>query len=171
MIRYLIFILDYLYLLAFFSLENEVLPIYYIGFLFLAKTNTILFGVGKDLSLNLNLKQLLPWSLVYFLVSAPLFLFDGLWFWVCFNLWTFFMYSIGYSGFLILFDNLSIFDSLSVLWCRFREKFNWKVTTTVFLFANLYLFLKIQFIGLVPLYILPLLILAVLVILIRSFKM
>jgi len=151
--RVLLLVLDYLYLYCFTFLDPITWPVYYLGFLYLVKVNSLFFNFGTSQTLYLNLKALLPWSLVFGLISWPLLLFKGPLFWVWFNLWTLFMVSIGYAGYLILFKEFSLLRTLKFLWCRFGYDNKLPQLLGFLLFSNFYMFFKSFFYQYIPKYI------------------
>jgi len=149
-------IIDYFYLYSVSFLDFTALPLYYLGFLYLVKANSLIFNYGKSTDLSLNLKALVPWSFLYFLVSWPLVLLDGVYLWAWFNIWTLFMYSIGYAGYLILFQEFSLIRTVKFLWCRFGVDYTSKQLLGLVLVANIIFYLKLYFYFLFPNYLLAL---------------
>jgi len=147
-------IIDYFYLYSVGFLDFTALPLYYLGFLYLVKANSLIFNYGKSTDLSLNLKALVPWSFLYFLVSWPLVLLDGVYLWGWFNIWTLFMYSIGYAGYLILFQEFSLIRTVKFLWCRFGVDYTLKELFFLLSIANVFFYIKSYFYSLVPNYIL-----------------
>ena len=148
--KFLIVFLDYLYLYAFIFVDVKALPIYYLGFLYLVKVNALIFDYGKNQNLSLNLKALIPWSILFIILSLPLILLSGLGFWMWFNLWSLFMLSVGYGGYLILFKEFSIQHTLKFLWCRFGTDYNLNQVVGILLFVNLYMGFKTYILGYIP---------------------
>ena len=138
-------IIDYFYLFSVGLIDPFLLPIYYLGFLYLVKANSLMFNYGKSSDLSLNYKAILPWSVLYFLVSWPLIFFEGVYLWGWFNIWTLFMYSIGYAGYLILFQKFSLIRTVKFLWCRFGVDYTFKELFFLLSIANVFFYLKRHF--------------------------
>lgn len=168
--KFFILVFDLIYLSFFSFLDPITWPLYYVGFLYLVKVNAILFDYLDQIDLNLNLKSLIPWSFLYFLISWPLFVLDGFIFWIWFNVWTLFMFSVGYGGYLILFKQVNLSNTVSFLWKGFKLHLNFKEIFKVLIFANVFLFFKLQIIHLIPVFLLNLFVLGALFIVSRFVK-
>ena len=143
--KFFLIIIDYFYIFSVSFVDSLTLPIYYLGFLYLVKVNSLIFNYGKSSNLSLNFKALLPWSFLYFLVSWPLVVFEGMYLWVWFNIWTLFMYTIGYAGYLILFQEFSLLRTIKFLWCRFGVDYTLKKLFFLLSIANVFFYLKRHF--------------------------
>jgi len=154
-----IILLDYLYISLFFFLDPLTWPIFYLGFLYLVKVNAITFNYLPNLDLNLNLISLIPWSFIYFLVSWPLLNLDGLSFILWFNVWSVFMFSIGYGGYLILFKLMNLTNTINYLWDGFRVHFRLNQILKILIFANILFYLKLLLVDFIPVIVLNLVIL------------
>ena len=153
--KWLILLLDLAYLYSFFLFESWVLIIWYVGFLYFAKANSLIFDYGSDKSLNLHMLALGPWSVFFALMIAPLFVLNGWFFVAWFNVMTLFMLMFGYAGFLILFSGKSISDSVKCLWNGFCRRCNFSQVVGVLAVANLYLYLKLQIFDLIAIWVWP----------------
>lgn len=155
--KWLILLLDLAYLYSFFLFESWVLIVWYVGFLYLAKVNSLAFDYGADRSLSLHLGSLGPWSVFFAIMVAPLFALNGWYLVVWFNVVTLFMLMFGYAGFLILFSGKSIVKSVKCLWGGFCRRCNFLQVVGVLAVANIYLYLKLQIFDLIAIWVWPIL--------------